>query len=139
MSDVDELSFDVSEEFLEQLDADTKINDLDLANECRSIVNRNQRYVEEFYKQKRKMKKMEAYLKKVEGELFSHYKTNFEIKLTSSADVMKFVQKDKKYQKALKLYNDLESLVDFLDRTIRNLNNNAWLVQKLVDLEKLNQ
>ena len=47
--------FGISEEFLEQLKEDSKINDLDLRKECREIVNRNQRYIEEYYKQKSKL------------------------------------------------------------------------------------
>lgn len=139
VEDIEKSKLDIPEEFLEEIREDCKINDLDLRGECRSVVNRTQRYIEEYYKQKRKLIQMEVYLKKVEGELFNHYKNNFEIKLTSSQDVMKFVQKDKKYQKAFKLYRQLETIVDFLDRTVKNMNNNAWLVQKLVDLEKLSQ
>jgi hypothetical protein len=131
--------FELSEEFISDIQKDSKINDLDLRGECRSIVNRTQRYVEEYYRAKRKLMKMQAYVKKVEGELFHKYKNEFEIKLTSSTDIMKYVNKDKKYQNAIRICNDLECLVDFLDRTIKNMNNNAWLVQKLVDLEKINQ
>lgn len=137
--DIKKTSFEIPEEFLEEIREDSKINDLNLAEECRTIVNRNQRYIEEYYRQKRQLLKMETFLKKIEGELFHYYKNEFEIKLTSSSDIMKYVQKNKKYQKALKLTNELIGVVDFLDRTIRNMNNNAWLVQKLVDLEKLNQ
>jgi hypothetical protein len=131
--------YELPEDFIEDIKRDSKINDLDLRNECRSVVNRNQRYIEEYYKMKRKYIRMQTHVKKVEGELFDKYKNHFEIKFTSSNDVMKFVWKDKRYQKAFNICSDLECIVDYLDRTIKNLNNNAWLVQKLVDLEKINQ
>ena len=139
MSDVKETDYGISDEYLEQLADDCKINDLDLANEARSIVNRNQKYIEDFYRWGRKLKKLERKLKEVEGELYKYYKTDFEIKLTSYTDIMKFVQKDKKYQKIWQLRDDVEELVSFLERTIKNMSNNPWLVQKLIDLEKMNQ
>ena len=129
----------ITDAFFEQIRKDSLINDLNLREECRTIVNRNQKYIEEYHKLDRKLKKMDVYLKKVEGELFYHYRNEFEIKLTSSQDIMKFVQKDSKYQKALKIHSELKCAVDFLDKTIKNMGNNAWLVQKLVDLEKINQ
>jgi len=130
---------EIPEEFLEEIRNDCQINDLNLREDASTIVNRTQRYIEEYYKQKRKLIGLESYLKKVEGELFYHYKHNYEIKLTSSQDVMKFVYKDKKYRTAFKICKQMEAVVDFLDRTIKNMNNNAWLLQKLIDLEKMNQ
>jgi oligoribonuclease NrnB/cAMP/cGMP phosphodiesterase (DHH superfamily) len=133
-----ETNFELSDEFLENVVKDTEINDFQLKEQLRTVTNKTQRYIEELYKQKRKLKQLERFVKKVKGELFQHYKNDFEIKLTSSSDVMTFVERDKKYQTAKRHYDDLETIVDFLDRTIKNMNNKAWTLRNMVELEKMN-
>ena len=122
---VEKTSFELEDEFLEQIVEDTKIDDFNLKDQLRTVVDKTQRYIEELYRQKRNMKKLERFLKKVKGELFQYYKTEYEIKLTSSVDILIFVEKDKKYQTAKKHYDDLEAIVDFLDRTIKNMNSKS--------------
>jgi hypothetical protein len=131
-------SFELEDEFLEQIVEDTKIDDFNLKDQLRTVVDKTQRYIEELYRQKRNMKKLERFLKKVKGELFQYYKTEYEIKLTSSVDILIFVEKDKKYQTAKKHYDDLEAIVDFLDRTIKNMNSKSWSLRNMVEMEKLN-
>jgi len=135
---VEKTSFELEDEFLEQIVEDTKIDDFNLKDQLRTVVDKTQRYIEELYRQKRNMKKLERFLKKVKGELFQYYKTEYEIKLTSSVDILIFVEKDKKYQTAKKHYDDLEAIVDFLDRTIKNMNSKSWSLRNMVEMEKLN-
>jgi predicted DNA binding protein len=130
--------FVLPDEFLEEVVKDTQINDLQLREQCRTVVNKTQRYIEELYKQKRKLRQVEAYAKRVKGELYQYYKTDYEIKLTTSSDIMIFVERDKKYQTAMKHLNDLNDIVEFLDRTIKNMTNKTWVLQKMVELEKIN-
>jgi hypothetical protein len=133
-----ETNFELPDDFLEEVVKDTEINDFQLKEQLRTVVNKTQRYIEELYRQKRKMKQLERFVKKKKGELFEYYKNDFEIKLTSSNDIMTFVERDKKYQTAKKHYDDLEAIVEFLDRTIKNMNNKAWTLRTMVDLEKIN-
>jgi hypothetical protein len=133
-----ETNFELPEEFLEDVVKDTEINDFQLKEQLRTVVNKTQRYIEELYRQKRKMKQLERFVKKKKGELFEYYKNDFEIKLTSSNDIMTFVERDKKFQTAKKHYDDLEAIVDFLDRTIRNMNNKSWTLRTMVEMEKMN-
>ena len=131
-----ESAYTLSEDFLSDIERDTKINDLNLQEEATKVVNTTQRYIEELYRVKRKLHKVELEKKKIEGELFEKYKTNFEIKITSSQDVMRFVYRDKKYQTVARIAKELEVLVDFLEMTVKNMNQKPWLIQKLIDLEK---
>ena len=71
-------------------------------------------------------------------KLFQYYKTDFEIKLSSSGDIWTFVERDKKYQTIKKHCDDLEIIVDFLDRTIKNMNNKGWSLRNMVEIEKMN-
>jgi len=131
-------TFDLPEEFLEQIAKDTEIDDFNLKEQLRTVVDKTQKYVEELYRQKRKFKQVDRRLRKIKGELYQYYKTDFEIKLTSSSDVLIFVERDSKYQTIKKHYDDLESIVDFLDRTIRNMNSKGWSLRNMVEMEKMN-
>jgi len=133
---MEESNYTISKEFLEDVDKDTRINDLDLRREAMMAVNRTQRYIEELYRAKRKLHKLDLYRKKVEGELFQKYKTDFDIKISSSQDIMRFVYRDKKYQTSARLHKELETLVDFLELTVKNMSQRPWLIQKLLDMDK---
>ena len=126
----------LTEEFIEEVRKDCEIDEFGLVKENCTIINRTQRYIEEYYKQKRKLNYIENYLKKKKGELFEFYKTRYEIKLTSSNDIMIFIEKDDKYQKALEVYSEQKSVVDFLDKTIKNMQNKGFALRNLVELKK---
>ena len=79
----------------------------------------------------------EAHLKKVEGELFEKYRYNFEINLSSSVDAMRFVQKDKRYLTALKLRDEYETIVDVMEKVVRNFNSRSFAINKMIDQEKI--
>ena len=128
---------DEIEVFLKEIQEDLKINDFDLKEECRVAQNKTQKYIEHYYHYRRKFKKLEAHLKKVEGELFEKYRYNFEINLSSSVDAMRFVQKDKRYLTALKLRDEFETIVDIMEKTVRNFNSRAFAINKMIDMEKI--
>lgn len=127
----------VNDDFWEEVQEDLKINELDLREELRMAANRTQKYIELFYKYNRMLRKLEAYVKKVEGELFHHYKFEFELNLSSSADVQKFINKDKRYVTATSKRDEYQALVDLLEKVVRNFQNRAFTLNKMVDMEKM--
>jgi chaperonin cofactor prefoldin len=138
MSDVVKKQDDyLTDEFLENIVEDTKINDFNIKEECRTVVNKTQRYIEELYRFRLKLKKVEAAMKVKKGDLFKYYKTDYEIKITSSSDIMIFVERDKEYRKIKKVHDELEIVVKFLEDTIKNMGNKSWVLQKMIDAEKI--
>jgi hypothetical protein len=125
------------EQFMNEIQEDLKINDFDLKEECRTAQNKTQKYIEHYYNYRRKLKMHEAHLKKVEGELFEKYRYNFEINLSSSVDAMRFVQKDKRYLTALKLRDEYETIVDVMEKVVRNFNSRSFAINKMIDQEKI--
>jgi hypothetical protein len=127
----------LTEEYLKEIHEDLKINEFDLKSTCLTLGNRTQRYIEEYYRCSRKLRKLERYAKKVEGELFEKYKFNFRLSLSSSVDVMKFVNKDPKYFNACSARDEYAEVVEFLAQTIKNMQNVSWNIQRIIEAEKL--
>lgn len=128
----------LSEEFIKEAFEACQINEFDLVGQNRDVINKTQRFIEEYYKQKRQLEKIELHLKKVRGELFEFYKTKFEIKLSSASDINTFIEKDSRYQKTYEYFIELRANMDFLERTIKNMSNKVFALKNLVELDKRN-
>lgn len=129
---------EIDQNYIDEVRKNLEINEFNLKEECRTQADKTQRYIEELYKQKRKMFKLDCYLRKVKGQLFEKWKNGeFEIRLTSTSDIMIMIEKDDNYNKILKKYNELELIVEFLDQTIKNMNNKAWNIQRIIELQKI--
>ena len=137
MEDKDKTKSEIMEEYLAEITKTTEVNTFELKRECCEAANKIQRYIEDLYHQKRILNKLHLILKKKEGELFEYYKTKFEIKLTSSQDIRVFIERDDKFQSIKKHYLEQEAIVEFLQDTIKNLSQRGWLLQKAVELEKI--
>lgn len=128
----------INQKFIDEVRANLEINEFNLKEECRTHADKTQRYIEELYKQKRKLFKLDCYLRKIKGELFEKWKNGeYEIRLTSTSDIMIMIDKDKQYNEILKSYNEIELIVEFLEQTIKNMNNKGWNIQRIIDLEKI--
>ena len=57
--------------------------------------------------------------------------------MTSSQDIRVFIERDDKFQSIKKHYLEQEAIVEFLQDTIKNLSQRGWLLQKAVELEKI--
>jgi hypothetical protein len=129
----------IDQNYIEEIRKNLEINEFNLKEECRLISNITQRYIEDLYMLKRKMFKTECYLKKVKGQLFEKWKNGeFEIRLTSTSDILIMIEKDVQYNKILSVFNELSLKVEFLEQVIKNFNNKGWNIQRIIDLEKIN-
>jgi hypothetical protein len=127
----------LSQEFIDEANKETMLNTYDLKSEGRTVLNKCQRYIEEYYKQKRFLNKVENLMKEKKCELFIHYKTKFEIKITSATDLNIMIEGDKHFLKLIKLQKEVENNLDFLEKTIKSLNNKAYMVGNMVTLNKI--
>ena len=123
------VALELSDDFLEEINKDLKINDLDLRGQCTDAPNVSQKYIEKLYRERRKLKEFEVACNKVRGKLFGQIRRDGleGIAFTSSSDILRLVEKDKEYIKIKRALNDQQVIVDFLDDTVRNFNNrNAY-------------
>jgi len=127
----------ISEKFLEQIKEDLKIDEFNLIVECRNAINITQKYLEYYYQQKRKLNKLKTYLSKVEGEKFNYFKNEFEINITSSQDIQKFINKDGKYLNAKDAVDEQSALVEFLEGVVKQFNGRQWMIKNIIEVKKI--
>lgn len=126
----------ITEEFRKRVEEDCKIDTFDLTRENASYVNRTQVYIEEYYKQSRKLSSLDLMVKEKKAHLLIFYKRDFEIKLTSMTDIMTMIEGDPKFQKLMKYYNEQKSVVEYLQQTIKNMQQKSYALKNLIELRK---
>lgn len=126
----------ITEEFRKRVEEDCKIDTFDLVRENASYVNRTQVYIEEYYKQSRKLSSLDLMVKEKKAHLLIFYKRDFEIKLTSMTDIMTMIEGDPKFQKLMKYYNEQKSVVEYLQQTIKNMQQKSYALKNLIELRK---
>jgi D-mannonate dehydratase len=131
------LDLKIPDEVREKVLEDSKINEFNLLEECRDAPNKTQRYIEAYYIHKRRLEKLNLHLDKVSAELFKYYKTDYEIKLTSSQDVWTFIKGDKRYQTAAEFVKEQEAVVDFYEKVTKNMNGRAWALRDMVKIKDI--
>lgn len=137
MSEEKKTDLRIPDEVQQQVMEDSKINEFNLLEECRDAPNKTQKYIEAYYAQKRRKEKLELHLDKVIAELFKYYKTDYEIKLTSSQDVWVFIKGDKRYQTAATFLKEQEAIVDFYEKVIKNMNGRQWAMKDILKIREL--
>jgi len=125
------------DDLLKQMKEDLKINEFDLIGECRNAPNVTQKYLELFYNENRKLKKIKVKLDEVEGNRYQYYRKDFEIKLTSSADIMRFVNKDAEYLKVKRIWVEQSSFTEFLTSVVQNFRDRLFQLRNQVELKKI--
>lgn len=140
MSDEKKNDFELSEEFLNDIRKDTDVNEFNLKEELRTVINKTQRYVEELYKQKRKLKQLERYVKKVRSEMYQEIKdVGYKgLEINNTSDINMIIDGDKRYQTARKYLDEIVCVVEFLETTVKTMTNKSFTLQRLVELEKIN-
>ena len=126
----------ITEEFRKRVEEDCKIDTFNLILENSALVNRTQVYIEEYYKQHRKLTQLDQMVKEKKAQLLIYYKRDFEIKLTSMTDLMIMIEGDPKFQKYMSAYNEQKCVVEYLEKTIKNMTNKGYALKNIGELRK---
>ena len=80
-----------------------------------------------------KLHKWEYYTGKADPMVYQQKPFNLKI---LKQDVDKYIEADEDYQKIKQKVDDLETIVDFLDRTIRQIQNRGFLIKDAIEWRK---
>ena len=94
---------------------------------------------EEYYKQYRKLTRLDQMVKEKKATLLIYYKRDFEIKLTSMTDIMIMIEGNPKFQKYMEAYNEQKCVVDYLEKTIKNMQNKGYALKNIGEIMKKEQ
>ena len=133
------------EELQELADKKLKINDTELDIEALKTPQLHNEFLKHFNKFKLmktkataelatiKLHKWEYYTGKADPMVYQQKPFNLKI---LKADVDKYIEADEDYQKIKQKVDYLETIVDFLDRTIRQIQNRGFLIKDAIEWRK---
>ena len=133
------------EQLQELADKDLKINDTELDLESLKTPQLHNKYMKHLTKFKLlltraeddlrtiKLFKWEYYTGKSDPQVYQQKPFNLKI---LKQDVDKYIEADEEIQKATQKVKYLETVVDFLDRTIRQVSNRTFTIKNAIDWRK---
>ena len=133
------------EQLQELADKDLKINDTELDLESLKTPQLHNKYMKHLTKFKLlltraeddlrtiRLFKWEYYTGKSDPQVYQQQPFNLKI---LKQDVDKYIEADEEIQKATQKVKYLETVVDFLDRTIRQVSNRTFTIKNAIDWRK---
>jgi hypothetical protein len=133
------------EQLQELADKDLKINDTELDLESLKTPQLHNKYMKHLTKFKLLLTRAEDDLRTIRLFKWEYYtgksdpqvyqQKPFNLKILKQ-DVDKYIEADEEIQKATQKVKYLETVVDFLDRTIRQISNRTFTIKNAIDWRK---
>lgn len=133
------------EKLQELADKDLKINDSELDLESLKTPQLHNKYMKHLTKFKLMLSRAEGDLYNTKRELWEYYtgkadasvyaEKPFNLKILKQ-DVDKYIESDEEWIKANQKVKYLETIVDFLDRTLRQISNRTFTIKNAIDWRK---
>ena len=133
------------EKLQEQADSDLKINDSELDLESLKTPQLHNKYLKHLTKFKLMLSRAETEFNTMKREKWEYYtgkapaevyaEKPFDLKILRT-DIDKYLESDTELQKAKQKVDYLDTTVDFLDRTIRQIANRGFTIKNAIDWRK---
>ena len=133
------------EKLQEQADKDLKINDTELDLESLKTPQLHNQYMKHLTKYKLMLSRAETEYSVLKREKWEYYtgkadasvyaQKPFDLKILRT-DIDKYLDSDEDLQKAKQKVDYLNTTVDFLDRTIRQIGNRGFTIKNAIDWRK---
>lgn len=133
------------EQLQNEVEKDSKINDIELDLESLKTPQLHSKYLKHYNKFKLLLTRAEDDYKILRREKWEYYtgkaspdvyaQKPFALKLLKT-DVEKYIEADEELQKVNQKVKYLETIVDFLDRTLRQITNRGFTIKNAIDWRK---
>jgi len=133
------------EQLQEQVDKDLKINDTELDLESLKTPQLHNKYMKHLTKFKLMLSRAEGEYNTLKREKWEYYtgkapaevyaEKPFDLKILKT-DIDKYLESDEELQKQKQKVDYLNTVVDFLDRTIRLISNRGFTIKNAIDWRK---
>jgi hypothetical protein len=133
------------EKLQEEADKDLKINDTELDLESLKTPQLHNKYLKHFNKFKLMLTKAETDLSVLKRDKWEYYtgksspevykEKPFDLKIMRT-DLDKYLDSDEELQKAIQKVKYLETVIDFLERTLRQISNRTFTIKNAIDWRK---
>ena len=129
----------------EQVDKDLKINDTELDLESLKTPQLHNKYMKHYTKFKLMLTRAETDYSQVKRQKWEYYTGNadasvyaekpFDLKVLRT-DVDKYIESDEEMIKAKQKVEYLQAVVDYLDKTLRQITNRTFTIKNAIDWRK---
>ena len=133
------------ETFQEQVDKDLKINDTELDLESLKTPQLHNKYMKHYTKFKLMLTRAETDYSQVKRQKWEYYtgkadasvyaEKPFDLKVLRT-DVDKYIESDEEMIKAKQKVEYLQAVVDYLDKTLRQITNRTFTIKNAIDWRK---
>ena len=133
------------EQLQEQVDKDLKINDTELDLESLKTPQLHNKYMKHLTKFKLMLSRAESEYNTLKRDKWEYYtgkspaevyaQKPFDLKILKT-DIDKYLDSDEELQKQKQKVDYLNTVVDFLDRTIRLISNRGFTIKNAIDWRK---
>ena len=133
------------EQLQELADKDLKLNDTELDLESLKTPQLHNKYLKHLTKFKLLLTRSQDDFNRIKREKWEYYTGKadpavyqlkpFNLKILK-ADVQQYIESDEEWIKANQKVKYLETIVDFLDRTIRQISNRTFTIKNAIDWRK---
>ena len=130
----------------EQVDKDLKINDTELDLESLKTPQLHNKYMKHYTKFKLMLTRAETDYSQVKRQKWEYYtgkadasvyaEKPFDLKVLRT-DVDKYIESDEEMIKAKQKVEYLQAVVDYLDKTLRQITNRTFTIKNAIDWRKL--
>lgn len=115
------------------------ISEVDIDKELDANIGKYQRWIDRLKDARDTFVNLELKLKKMDCEIFHYYKFNcdFSTSLKYGSDIKKYVESNECYQALYELLQNQKALLEFIEGTIKNLNNRGFAIKNYIDCKKI--
>jgi len=123
-------------DFREKVAKDVKIEKSNLELELLTHSDMMQKYITLLTRYSRQLAQAQNKLDEKYKEKYEHYRFEYDKVLDNAREVGVYIKGDADYIKEKEKVDDLTSNVNFLQRTIDNLNQKSWSMKNLIELNR---
>jgi hypothetical protein len=132
--------FIMTQEEFEQLKESTNkkfiINDLNILTKTQTLSKTLQDYITIFVSEYETLKTLKTNQDHLYGQLYKHYKENYNVELESKHEYETYILGDEKYYNLTLELNKQEIIVKFLEETIDNIKKLSFNIKNWLEIKK---
>jgi hypothetical protein len=125
------------EDLFEEIEKDLEINSVNLQEKLFKVPNLHTKYLRMFYNYQKIYLKKKKQLNELYTEIYDKYKNGDEI--LDKKEIQFYVLSDKEYSDLKYKVNQLENMIDILEKTVKRVNNLSFDLKHIIEWVKFQE
>lgn len=129
-------SLENKKDIFEEIEDDLNINHTNLNSKIFEVPKLHSKYLKHFFREKKKMHKMEKELNQLYRIKYHYYAFDYEHKLDNAREIQFHVLADEEYAEALRKFENQKTVVDMMDRTLKKVSQLSFDIRNTIEYLK---